>query len=444
LIPRIVHFLPFFFFSALPVTMPKTRSKEAATKTAPSEETNAKYSLPPQTANPSIVFILPRAATSEAKIVTLPNPRYAKPTRYLVCPSTGVYEFTKISPSNSAPKSWLIESTSSEHGDDSAEKPKRIAEVIKGGDMYVAAAIDPLFLALPALVGPSTAPDAKRLFITSECHLENLPEEASHLQDILRMERVRTLFEERMGAICDEVKVGDERMFRLNEASLVQELLAKAKRLAEGSLPATMEEKFVRKALEAPVLGQRQAPISSGGPSEVSTPQTESAESQLSSITAASTNSSFASQASTVATSVADETAVEEIARAAEASAEVVALQRLRVAFNFICSSYIPPNIAEWLQEKLLDQKLTSVDFTPLDEYLAHLAKVRAEAVAARPMDFSRKHDRDEEEDEARLEKKRKMEDDKKKKSQESKALRDLKKVNTSGMKKLSDFFKKK
>jgi hypothetical protein len=209
-----------------------------------------------------------------------------------------------------------------------------------------------------------------------------------------------------------------------------------------------MEEKFVKKVLEAPVLVQKRAPIPSGAttatPSEISTQQVEPAESQTSITTISSANTSFESQASTAATSVADETVGEEITRAAEASAEVVSLQRLRVAFNFICSSYIPPTIAEWLQEKLQDQNLASIDFGPLDEYLAHLAKVRAEAVAARSVDFSRKHDRDEEEDEVRADKKRKMEEDKKKKSQESKALRDLKKVNISGMKKLSDFFKKK
>ncbi|KAJ4160514.1 hypothetical protein NW754_003633 [Fusarium falciforme] len=58
-------------------------------------------------------------------------------------------------------------------------------------------------------------------------------------------------------------------------------------------------------------------------------------------------------------------------------------------------------------------------------------------------MDYSRKRDRDEEEDEARV-KKRKAEEEKKKKSMESRGVRELKKVNTKGMKKMSDFFKKK
>jgi hypothetical protein len=84
-----------------------------------------------------------------------------------------------------------------------------------------------------------------------------------------------------------------------------------------------------------------------------------------------------------------------------------------------------------------------AVDFSSLDDYLSKLAKFRAEAVASHSMDYSRKRDRDEEEDEARV-KKRKAEEEKKKKSMESRGVRELKKVNTKGMKKMSDFFKKK
>ena len=87
----------------------------------------------------------------------------------------------------------------------------------------------------------------------------------------------------------------------------------------------------------------------------------------------------------------------------------------------------------------------SQVDFKPLEEYLAQLSKLRSDAVAARSQgDYSRKRARDEEEDEARADKKRKLEEEKKKKASESHGVRQLKKVNTSGMKKLSSFFQKK
>jgi hypothetical protein len=58
--------------------------------------------------------------------------------------------------------------------------------------------------------------------------------------------------------------------------------------------------------------------------------------------------------------------------------------------------------------------------------------------------DFSRKRGLDDEEVEARADKKRKKEEEEKiKKAAESQAVRNLKKVNTTGMKKMSDFFGK-
>ena len=88
------------------------------------------------------------------------------------------------------------------------------------------------------------------------------------------------------------------------------------------------------------------------------------------------------------------------------------------------------------------------MDFGPLEAHLSHLAKLRQEAVAARSLgDYSRKRSTlDDDDDEAaeRAEKKRKKEDeDKRKKAGESRGVKNLKKVNVAGMKKMSDFFKK-
>ena len=250
-----------------------------------------------------------------------------------------------------------------------------------------------------------------------------------------------------MAAICDSVEAGDESMFRVDEQKLLSSVLDKAKRLSDSGLPTSMEEKFVQRALEAPVMIRRSTVANNAAPasdteSGVSTPKTESAESQTS---AEGSTFSAASQPSTAATSFTEASAEENITSAMSASPEVLRLQRLQVAFDFICSSYINQPLAEQLKLSLRDSDKCDTDFGPLDSYVKELENLRAEVMATRSMDnFSRKRMRDEEDDEARLEKKRKLEEEKRKKANESRGVRDLKKVNTTGMKKLSAFFTKK
>jgi len=431
--------------------MPKTRSKgaPAAASSVPAS-TSSRYSLAAEKERPPNVFILPRKATAEAKVVSLPNPRYSKPTRYLVCPEAGIFEFTRISAPKTAPRSWLIEG-SSQLGSQDGERFQ--AQVSKSADLYVASPVDPLFLVLPALATQSSKSDgAKRMYLSGDDHLDALSREASHLSEILRWTKTRQLVESRMAAVCDTVEAGDESMFRLNEDKLVKEILTKAQRMSANGLPKSMGEKFVTKALEAPVLSQRstagksQTTDSNDTSSEAgaSTPQTDSVDSQASTSTV-DTAASFVSEASTAATSVADDSAPRngEVTTAIQAPAEIVKLQALRVAFNFICSSYIPPALAENLKKRLATQK--TVDFSALDDYTTQLAKLRQEATLLRAAsDFSRKRGRDEEDDERAEKKRKKDEEEQRKKANQSRGVRDLKKVNVSGMKKMSDFFKKK
>ncbi|RTE82323.1 hypothetical protein BHE90_003125 [Fusarium euwallaceae] len=393
--------------------MARTRStKTADTPEEPTSTTTSKISLT-RSENPSKIFILPSKATPNARIVTLPNPRHARPARYLVCPETGIYEFTKIAAPKATPRSWLIE-----NGED--------ADISMGQELYMATLIDPVFLVLPALT-EQTKGSEKRLFLSSDDHFDHLPEESSHLSEILQCEKTRKLIESRMGAVCDTVEAGDETMFRINNEKLVNVILEKARRM--GQLPASMEEKFVKKALEAPVLAQKRELKT-----ETSQPTTETVETPADSTDSQSTTTDTQPSTATSLTTINDD-----IVTAIQASAEVTGLQRLRVAFSFICSSYIAPSLATELQAAV--EK--AVDFSLLDDYLSTLANFRAEAIASHSIDYSRKRDRDEEEDEARV-KKRKAEEEKKKKSLESRGVRDLKKVNTKGMKKMSDFFKKK
>ncbi|KAG5983812.1 hypothetical protein E4U55_007044 [Claviceps digitariae] len=442
--------------------MPRTRSTKSTTKPPteePPSDVLSKHTLESRQGSPQHVFILPKAAAPDARIVSLPHPRSGRPSRYLFCPESGIHEFTKICAPRHAPTSWLIEtnnpgSDDDATGDDDKETCKR-TEIISNGAMYVATKIDPLFLVLPSLVDGKVdkgSEEKKRLFLTSDDHFDKLPNEDSHFSDILRCSKTRSLIESRMEVVCDTVDAGDEKMFRLSEKKLLATIIEKAKRMGEGGLPPTMEEKFVKRTLEAPVLLSRKVPVPQRSPSNPedvpdsgdSTPVTDSRASQLTAVT--DSNSSSASHLSTAATSFVEEVEGNEVASAAlQASPEVVALQRLRVAFDFLCSRYIPSSAAELLRKQLTQAEESSVDFAPLNKYMASLAEIRAEALAASSLaDYSSKRLRDEEQDEIRQEKKRKLEEEKKRKANESRGVRDLKKVNTKGMMKLSHFFKAK
>ncbi|KAK0628883.1 ribonuclease H2, subunit B [Bombardia bombarda] len=429
-------------------TAPSTSTTTTKTTTA---TTTTKYSLPAESENPPRVFILPKKATPAARIVTLSNPRYARPSRYLVCPEAGFFEFTRISAPKTAPRSWLLEAGSSAAAE---------AQTTKGAELYLASPIDPLFLVLPALAG--SGQQKKRMFLTSDDHFDALSESSasSHLSEVLRWPGIRPVLERRMAAVCDTVEAGDESMFRLNESKLLDEILAKTRRMSELGFPKSMEEKFVAKVLEAPILGVRssQAVKPTGTTTaaaqeeeESSATQTPSAadsssesQSTVSSLkTSASSLSESSTSASTPATSVDDDGTEPVISNAMTAPAEAVRLQRLRVSFNFICSSYVAPPLAAVLKDKLAEAK-DKADFKVLDEYLTQLTELRQEAVAARAVDYSRKHTLDEEEDERAEKRRKKEEEDKVKKANQSRGVNKLKKVNTTGMKKMSEFFKKK
>lgn len=391
--------------------------------------------------------------------MSLQDPRYSKSTRYLVCPQTGSFEFTKISEPKTTPRSWLIEAGNKDRASDSAdvEKDKSAfqTQIAKGADLYIATPIDPLFIALPALVKQLSS--TKRMFLSSDDHFDSISEESAHLRETLKWTRWRELLESRMASSCDTVEAGDETMFRLSEERLLGQLLTKARAMSENGMPKSMEEKFVTKALEAPVLGRRannsavssqsqsQVPEANGADSGADSGAETQAEESQSSV---ATSATSASDASTAATSVADDPEAaggKDVASAIQASPEVTRLQRLRIAFNFICSRYVPPALSAVLKKMLAEGKGPGVDFKPLDEYVGQLTKLRQEAMTARSAsDYSRKRALDEEDEDRREKRRKKEEEEKRKKAGESRGVRDLKKVNTTGMKKMSDFFTKK
>lgn len=460
-----------------------SKGNDTTSKTDNSATTTSKskYTLPTPSDDPAKVFILPKKATKEARIVSLLHPRYAKPTRFLVCPETGFYEFTRIAAPKSTPHSWLIQTNSRESEKEGAEPKHEKGDatfgtyVTDGAELFVATPVDPLFLILPTLIDPSSKTAEKRRYISSDDHFDRIQENSPHLWEVMRWGegRVRNLLEARLGAVCDTVEAGDERMFQFNEDKLLGEVLDKARRMSARPLPQSMEEKFVVKPLEAPVLGvKREATFtttttvttSTEAPAETTSsvspspdaaaaspkPKAETNDSQ-SSVSSADAGTDSASDAPTAATSITvseeeSHAVAEVLLPAMVASPEVLSLQRLRTAFNFLCSSYVPPSLVAMLRAKLAAQPETETDFGPLDTYLSELHRVKQEAAAARSVgDYTRKRVLDDEELAERAEKKRKKEEeDKRKKAGESHGVRQLKKVNTTGMKKMSDFFKKK
>lgn len=461
---------------------PRTTRAKAKAPTKPEPTTTSsqsKHNLPAASSNPPKILILPNTATAEARIVLLINPRYSKATRYLICPETGAYEFRKIAAPKTTPRSWLIEdatTTTLTAQDDTTNTFD--AQVTKGADLYLATRIDPLFLALPALSAQFSS-SSKRMFLASDDHLEttttlatnpsddddneDTPQQHTHLRDTLaRWPTWRAIFEARMATICDVVHGPggpEDMLFRFSEAKLLHSIVGKATRVSErhstgGGLPKSMDDKFVGKALEAPVVGvKRSAAAVPSLKTEASSGASEggAAESQSS----VATTATGVSEATTAATSVADGEArregggddTTELVPAITPSAEVIKLQRIFVTFRFICSNYVPTAMAAELKKMLLvESGKVLVDFTPLKDYAVQLKKLQQEALLARSTsDYSRKRGCNDEENEDRAEKRRKKEEeDKRKKAGESLGVKRLKKVNTAGMQKLSAFFKPK
>jgi len=413
----------------------------------------------------------PEDRSPEARICTLAHPRTSNPSRYYFDPKKGIYEFTRIAAPKSVYRSWLISGRAqhiqrrAESGnsqalistqqnfqveepeasptiglEESPVKPISDGYVLKNAEMLVATPIDYLFLLLPSLINTASARSSSRgLFLATDDLIENFADRSKHLDYISSHETARFAMEERMQAVCDSVDAGDEKMYRLNDDKLLAELVYKARNLVEMGLPGSMEEKFIRKALEIPIMVVKHEDSSvsepnasqSDAPPLVSTPS-DVADSQASTATSVSTKSGGT-----------EVTIPDDPAPAAD-DTELLHLLRIRTAISYMISAYIPPTLATTLNTMLGSDKCP-VNFKSLDERLANLAKMRAEALAARSLgDFSRKRSMYEEDDaaETRAEKKRrKEEEEKERKTGETRGIRDLKKVDTKGMKKMSDFF---
>ena len=374
----------------------KTRTK-ATTRGVPEEESSKepKFQLGPDSSNPPHLFILPEDLEEEARIVSLANPRYSSETRYVVSPKNGIYEFTKVATPKTTPRSWLL-SPSENH---SSNGTKSEGYITKSADLFIATPIDYLFFVLPALAPlVKSTQNSKRLFLSSDDYFEKLKDASPQFSRFLSQEIFRAGLESRMAVVCETVDAGEETMYRLSVEKLLQELIGKARRMVKNGLPASMEDKFIRQPLEAPMLSIKREESLMHDLSNEEETISESADTPDTQTTTSTTDSAATSfsEASTAASSFSTESPLhilksESTLPPTKAPDGVAELLRLRTAILFICSNYLSPHLSTLLR-RTLSSPNSPVDFVPLDTHLSHLTKLRQEAQAARSVgDYSRK-----------------------------------------------------
>ncbi|PYI20550.1 hypothetical protein BO99DRAFT_401701 [Aspergillus violaceofuscus CBS 115571] len=457
--------------------MPRTRSSAPSepppqsASASPPSESEQQPKQPPIPTKPSKTFILPSTASSEARFLTLPNPQTSELTRYFFCPQQGVYEFTTITSTAPAARSILFArnnsttphptntatSSSSSSPDDNTTdtlpfQPQEPAPrappslISQDASIHLATPLDFIFFLIPLLTTAKAT-----LYQPLDDIIDSIQDElAPHLRHVLYTESFRATIHSRAAAICDAVEAGDEKLFRFSEKKLLMELMTKAERILavhEGKLPPSLEERFVRSELAMPLMGVKKSNPSSAVTVEVVVPNGgtngENKENEVEN--GKREEAPVAAEASIPTTTTAGPEEEELLPEGPSTPDGVAELLRISTALTFLKESYLSKEMGARI-DAMLAAPDAPRDFRPMREHLELVAKLRKEALAARSLgDFSRKRSaEDEEAAESRAEKKRRQEEEeKKKKAGESRGVRDLKKVNTTGMKKMSDFFGK-
>jgi hypothetical protein len=418
----------------------KTRSAPAKGKK--SEETT-QQSQPKALVSetPSKTFILP-SASENARLLSLPQPQSGELSRYFFCPERGIYEFTVVAPPAHMARSILF--TPKAHqptpppSDEENEEPSVKPTITKKAELLVATPIDVMFFMIP-LLAPSSK-SGQSLFQPLDDIIDSNDDMPKHLRRVLYDETFRGSLLPRVEAICDTVEAGDEKMFRFNEAKLVKELIAKAERLADRGLPVSLEERFIRQALATPLMSVKREDVVTSQELPKDTDSASKSEERQDSPSTVTTNGT-----PSVATPAGESTPVPQPPGTDSTALDhVTRLLRMSTALSYMKESYLPDAMAARLDEILASPE-SPLDLKPLKDRLKEIAELRAQALASRNMsDFTRKRGLDDEEEDVRAEKKQKKEEEeKKKKAAESQAVKNLKKVNTSGMQKMSAFFAK-
>ncbi|KAJ5158484.1 Ribonuclease H2 subunit B [Penicillium coprophilum] len=419
----------------------KTRSAPVS-KAKPEDETQAKTLVAAE--KPSKTFILPSSTSDNARLLSLPDPQSGKLTRYFFCPNRGIYEFTVVAPPAHLARSILFaphprkSPNSSEEEKEETEPPVQ-ASITKKAEFLVATPIDAMFFMVP-LLAPSLK-SGRSLFQPFDDIIDSQDDMPKHLRQVLYDVEFRSSLLARAEAISEVVEAGDEKMFRFNETKLVQELVTKAERMADRGLPASLEERFVRQELATPLMSVKREDVATS-----QEPSSENQESVSKSEERQDSPSTVGTTATPSVTTPAGESTPVPEPPSEESTVpnHITRLLRISTALSFMKESYLPPAMAARLDEILASAE-SPIDFKPLQDHLKMIADLRAQALASRDMsNFSRKRALDDEEQDTREEKKRrKEEEEKKSKAAESQAVKKLKKVNTSGMQKMSSFFAK-
>lgn len=379
-------------------------------------------------------FVLPTALSDKARFLTLNHPRTSTPERFLFCPERGFFQFTRVI--SQEPHSILIAGADAQSSDETDGLSK--GYINKAAELFVAAPFDLAFILL-ALVLPTSVKSTKTLFQPLDDILEQHIQENRHLRYIFN--HGRRLLESAMAKFCDSIDAGDEKMFRPSEDKTIQMMMQKVDAVIEQGLPASLEDKFVKRRLDIPLLGVKREDTTFSSRSdeilpEDTGPAIEGIDSQSS--TASSAPSAVLSEVS-IATSTSS-------VSADDVPDKLYHFQKQNVVLDFILVSYLPELVADRLKSRMRATN-SPIDFAALDEHLKRIASMKLEAASARSIgDFSRKRGlEDDDAAELREEKRQRLEEEeKKKKAGESRGVRDLKKVNVTGMKKMSDFFSKK
>ncbi|KAF8462988.1 ribonuclease H2, subunit B [Kalaharituber pfeilii] len=405
----------------------------------------ASSSSPPQAAHPNAaIFIVPSAQASDPAdltVVALPHPATQAPTRYLLHSSLGLHEIKKITLPISVPRSWLVLPSPCENGggkrSDGTESPMGAGQTVPDSSLYICTPIDPLFLLVGHLLSLSH-------FLPLDDILDPLIESSKHWGKILKANtKSEGLIKARIRSICDSVDAGGEMTYRINKNKLMKVLVEKCRRMVKGdSFPTSMEEEFVKKALTKPIGGESTLRLADEEKRNKKEEENEASEGTKDEIApqpptpkdsfADSQDSSLPKSISTLAINPFPEPNI---------PPEISHLMRLRISAQFL-SSYLSSSVATELSSHLA----TVHDFTPLDNYIADIAKMKQELFVMRAGDYSIKRSI-EEEGEAESKRKRKREEEeeeKKRKKNLSSGVKNLAKVNTKGMMKMTAFFKKK
>ncbi|RPA83648.1 hypothetical protein BJ508DRAFT_413323 [Ascobolus immersus RN42] len=380
-------------------TRASTKAKDEQDPSSPTEDSVSTTQPLKSASSKAVVFIAPKedntCSSTAQTILTLPHPLTSKPTRYLLN-SSSICEITVFQSPPTDPTSWLLVPSSPTSATGSGE-------TVETGALYMATPVDPIYLLIPSLF-PTSQSKEKRHFVTIDDLFDELIEASANWRTVISSPKAANLLRRRLASICDSVDAGDEKMYKPSLERLAKILAARARKMAlhlcskDGG---SMAAELVDKPLTPPHL--------------------------------------VAAALSTPAHSV-----ISENESRTELVGSVRYLQALSVAHQYFAQALLPGHIAVLLMEVLKKDN----DFAKLETHLKGLKEARTQVTAARAGDFSLKRGLDDEEEVERDEKRRKKleaeEEEKKKRKSMSKAQKDLEKVNTKGMMKLSSFFTKK